>query len=78
MKTNLILLCLVGMNIAAHAGEKMSDAEIKQKLLGYWKSPRTATNIQVTASFTCRVAQRPTTRTCETACITKTQILSIS
>jgi hypothetical protein len=24
----------------ASAGEKMSDAEIKQKLLGYWKSPR--------------------------------------
>jgi len=24
----------------APAGEKMSDAEIKQKLLGYWSSPR--------------------------------------
>jgi hypothetical protein len=24
----------------ASAGEKMSDAQIKQKLLGYWRSPR--------------------------------------
>ncbi len=25
---------------SASAGEKVSDAAIKQKLLGYWKSPR--------------------------------------
>src|ERR1700730_17567717 len=39
MKINLLLLCLAGMNIAAFAGGKMSDAEIKQKLLGYWSNP---------------------------------------
>ena len=46
MKTNLILLCVVGMNIAAFAGEKMSDAETKQKLLGYWSSPRHVYHIE--------------------------------
>ena len=37
----LTILTLVLSAICfAQAGEKMSDAEIKQKLLGYWTSPR--------------------------------------
>ena len=40
MKSKLLLLRLTAINIVAIAGEKMSDAEIKQKLLGYWSSPR--------------------------------------
>ncbi len=46
MKANLILLYLVGMNIVALAGEKMSDAEIKHKLHGYWSSPRHVYHIE--------------------------------
>ncbi|MEP7015031.1 MAG: hypothetical protein ABI925_06305 [Verrucomicrobiota bacterium] len=34
------LSLLFSMTCLVMAGEKMSDAEIKQKLLGYWKSPR--------------------------------------
>ncbi len=40
MKSKLLLLSLTAINIVAMAGEKMSDPEIKQKLLGYWESPR--------------------------------------
>lgn len=40
MKSKLLLLSLTAINIVAIASEKMSDAEIKQKLLGYWSSPR--------------------------------------
>jgi hypothetical protein len=41
MKQILAILTVVLMaTCRALAGEKMSDAEIKQKLLGYWKSPR--------------------------------------
>jgi hypothetical protein len=40
IKSKLLLLSLTAINIVAIAGEKMSDAEIKQKLLGYWNSPR--------------------------------------
>ena len=35
-----ILSVIVVTTCLASAGEKMSDAEIKQKLLGYWFSPR--------------------------------------
>jgi hypothetical protein len=35
--TNLLLLTII---CVAMAGDKLSDAAIKQKLLGYWKSPR--------------------------------------
>lgn len=35
MKSKLLLLSLTAINIVAIAGEKMSDVEIKQKLLGY-------------------------------------------
>ena len=34
------LTLIVAVSYFAQAGEKMSDAEIKRKLLGYWKSPR--------------------------------------
>ena len=34
------LALIVTTTCLAPAGEKMSDAEIKQKLLGYWLSPR--------------------------------------
>jgi len=34
------LSLLLAVACLASAGEKMSDAEIKQKLLGYWSSPR--------------------------------------
>ena len=33
-----VFLLLTGLSLAA--GEKMSDAAIKEKLLGYWQSPR--------------------------------------
>jgi hypothetical protein len=36
----MTLLLVLSVICSASAGEKMSDAEIKQKLLGYWKSPR--------------------------------------
>jgi hypothetical protein len=40
MKTTVtiltLLLCVISF---APAGEKMSDAEIKQKLIGYWSNP---------------------------------------
>jgi hypothetical protein len=43
MKTTVtILALLLCVTSFAAAGEKMSDAQIKQKLLGYWKSPRHA------------------------------------
>jgi hypothetical protein len=35
-----ILLLVLLVICSGSAGEKMSDAQIKQKLLGYWKSPR--------------------------------------
>src|SRR6266566_2180678 len=35
-----ILTVILTATCLAPAGEKMSDAAIKQKLLGYWKSPR--------------------------------------
>jgi len=38
--TVTILSLLLSMAYSVMAGEKMSDPEIKQKLLGYWKSPR--------------------------------------
>jgi len=34
------LLLVLSVICSASAGEKMSDAEIKQQLLGYWFSPR--------------------------------------
>jgi hypothetical protein len=34
------LSLLLSLTCLASAGEKMSDAEIKQLLLGHWKSPR--------------------------------------
>jgi hypothetical protein len=34
------LSLLLSVTCFASAGEKMSDAEIKQKLIGYWSSPR--------------------------------------
>lgn len=34
------LSLLLSVTCLVSAGERMSDAEIKQKLLGYWKSPR--------------------------------------
>ena len=40
MKTIKILILLLSMTSFVVAGEKMSDAQIKQKLLGYWSSPR--------------------------------------
>ena len=40
MKTIKILILLLSMTSFVVAGEKMSDAEIKQKLIGYWSSPR--------------------------------------
>jgi hypothetical protein len=36
MKTIKILILLLSMTSFVMAGEKMSDAEIKQKLIGYW------------------------------------------
>ena len=39
MKTIKILMLLLSMTSFVVAGEKMSDAEIKQKLLGYWSNP---------------------------------------
>ena len=38
--TVTVLSLLLSMTSFVMAGEKMSDPEIKQKLLGYWKSPR--------------------------------------
>jgi hypothetical protein len=38
--TVTILSQLLSMTYFVTAGEKMSDPEIKQKLLGYWSSPR--------------------------------------
>jgi len=35
-----ILTVILTATCLAPAGEKMSDAEIKQKLIGYWSSPR--------------------------------------
>jgi hypothetical protein len=35
-----ILSVIAATTCFASAGEKLSDAQIKQKLLGYWKSPR--------------------------------------
>ena len=35
-----ILSLLLSMTYFVMAGEKMSNTEIKQKLLGYWSSPR--------------------------------------
>jgi hypothetical protein len=41
MKVTLkIVSLLLAVTCFAQAGEKMSDPEIDQKLLGYWKSPR--------------------------------------
>jgi len=41
MKTTItILTLLLCATSFALGGEKMSDAEIKQKLIGYWNSPR--------------------------------------
>jgi hypothetical protein len=37
LTTLTLLLCMACL---ALAGEKMSDDQIKQKLLGYWSSPR--------------------------------------
>jgi hypothetical protein len=39
MKTIKILILLLSMTSFVMAGEKMSDAEIKQKLIGYWSNP---------------------------------------
>ena len=39
MKTIKILILLLSMTSFVVAGEKMSDAEIKQKLIGYWSNP---------------------------------------
>ena len=36
MKTIKILILLLSMTSFVMAGEKMSDAEIKQKVIGYW------------------------------------------
>jgi len=36
---NIVVSLLLGI-LTVSAGERMSDAAIKQKLLGYWKSPR--------------------------------------
>jgi hypothetical protein len=38
--TTTTLSLLLSFTCIAFTGEKMSDAQIKQKLLGYWKSPR--------------------------------------
>jgi len=35
-----ILTVILTATCLAPAGEKMSDAEIKQKVIGYWTSPR--------------------------------------
>ena len=35
-----ILTVILAATCLAPAGEKMSDAQIKQKLIGYWLSPR--------------------------------------
>lgn len=41
MKLTITVLSLfLSFTCFAFAGEKMSDAEIKQKVLGYWLSPR--------------------------------------
>lgn len=42
MKTTLAAVSLLLLSLACFvlADEKMADSEIKQKLLGYWKSPR--------------------------------------
>jgi hypothetical protein len=44
MKTTVILFNVLGFlfltNLAVSADQKLPDAEIKQKLLGYWQSPR--------------------------------------
>jgi hypothetical protein len=41
MKLTITILSLfLSVICLAFAGEKMSDAQIKQKLLGYWSSPR--------------------------------------
>ena len=38
MKTIKILILLLSMTSFVVAGEKMSDAQIKQQLIGYWSS----------------------------------------
>jgi hypothetical protein len=40
MKTTLAAVRFLALACFALAGEKVSDAAIKQRLLGYWKSPR--------------------------------------
>jgi len=44
--TVTILSLLLSMTYFVVAGEKMSDAEIKQKLIGYWSSPRHVYHIE--------------------------------
>jgi hypothetical protein len=44
--TVTVLSLLLSMTSFVMAGEKMSDAEIKQKLLGYWSSPRHVYHIE--------------------------------
>jgi hypothetical protein len=47
MKLTITILSLfLSVICLAFAGEKMSDAEIKQKLLGYWSSPRHVCHIE--------------------------------
>jgi hypothetical protein len=48
MKLTITILSLfLSVICLASAGEKMSDAEIKQKLLGYWSSPRHGYHIAI-------------------------------
>ena len=44
--TVTILSLLFSMTYFVMAGEKMSDAEIKQKLIGYWSSSRHVYHIE--------------------------------
>jgi hypothetical protein len=39
-KAFMIFSLVASLSLPVLAGEKMSDAEIKQKVLGYWQSPR--------------------------------------
>ena len=58
-----ILGVIVATTCLASTGEKLPDAQIKRKLLGYWKSPRHGYLIKSTALCTCSRASTRRQRT---------------
>jgi hypothetical protein len=66
------LSLLLSLTCLASAGEKMPDVVIKQKLIGYWKSPRHGYQYTSDGIIHMLGGTTPTTGTCATESITNT------